>query len=546
MRRLELALAFLSTCAVACSSGGKATSTSTSSSGTSTGGPPPDIAFGTFGSSSAKEGKNGFRFGASSAATQIEDMNTNTDWYKWTDPKQLNPTNSRVFVGDAVKGYTMAIEDVKLLQAMHVDSYRFSIEWARVEPQKGMIDETAMQHYSDLLDALKAAGIRPNVTIHHFSNPVWVDDPGDPGCMNGPSFTNLCGLDDDTGGPMVVSAMADHATLLAQRFGDRVDDWATLNEPVNYLIASYGAGIFPPGKHDFLEDPTGRFVNAIRNYVAAHAAMYKAIKAADTIDADGDGVAASVGLTKEAAEWVASHGGALTTNTNDVNARTRVEWLYQYMFVEAIRQGGLDSKLSGTIDEPHPEWKGTLDWLGVQYYFRGGVTSYPAIFPPPISATPCYSSIGGFACVPPLDPTYYVPVMQYEHDPAGLYAVLTDFAKRWPGLPLIVTESGIATQVGARRAEVIVRALEQIDRAKKDGADVRGYYHWSIFDNFEWALGFVPRFGLYSVDYTTYARTPTEGATVFGEIAQSRKLTTMMRTMYGGSGPLTPEAPDGG
>jgi beta-glucosidase len=499
-----------------------------------------------FGSSSAASGKDGFRFGASSAATQIEDMNTNTDWYKWTDPKQLNPSNSRVFVGDAVKGYTMAIEDVKLLQAMHVDSYRFSIEWARVEPQKGMIDETAMQHYSDLLDALKAAGIRPNVTIHHFSNPVWVDDPADHGCMNGPSPTNLCGLDHPTGGPMVVQAMADHATLLAQRFGDRVDDWATLNEPVNYLLASYGAGMFPPGKSDLLTDPTGRFVAAIRNYIAAHAAMYKAIKAADTIDADGDGVAASVGLTKEAAEWVASRGGAPSTEMIDVNARGRIEWLYQYMFVEAIRQGGLDSKLSGTIDEPHPEWKGTLDWLGVQYYFRAGVTGSPAIFPPPISATPCYSGIGGSACIPPLDPTYYVPVMQYEHDPAGLYAVLTDFAKRWPGLPLIVTESGIATLGGARRAEVIVRALEQIDRARKDGADVRGYYHWSVFDNFEWALGFVPRFGLYSVDYTTYARTPTEAATVFGQIAQSRKLTTMQRAMYGGSGPLTPETMDGG
>jgi beta-glucosidase len=499
-----------------------------------------------FGSSSAASGKNGFRFGASSAATQIEDMNTNTDWYKWTDPKQLNPSNARVFVGDAVKGYTMAIEDVKLLQALHVDSYRFSIEWARVEPQKGVIDETAMQHYSDLLDALKAAGIRPNVTIHHFSNPVWVDDPADHACTNGPSPTNLCGLDHPTGGPMVVQAMADHATLLAQRFGDRVDDWATLNEPVNYVLASYGAGMFPPGKSDLFTDPTGKFVTAIRNYIAAHAAMYKAIKAADTIDADGDGVAASVGFTKEAAEWVASRGGASSTAMIDVSARDRIEWLYQYMFVEAIRQGGLDSKLSGTIDEPHPEWKGTLDWLGVQYYFRAGVTGSPAIFPPPISATPCYSGIGGSACIPPLDPTYYVPVMQYEHDPAGLYAVLTDFAKRWPGLPLIVTESGIATQVGARRAEVVVRALEQIDRARRDGADVRGYYHWSIFDNFEWALGFVPRFGLYTVDYTTYARTPTEGATVFGQIAQSRKLTTMLRTMYGGSGPLTPETTDGG
>jgi len=87
-----------------------------------------------------------------------------------------------------------------------------------------------------------------------------------------------------------------------------------------------------------------------------------------------------------------------------------------------------------------------------------------------------------------------------------------------------------------------VRALEQIDKVRREGADVRGYYHWSLYDNFEWALGFVPRFGLYKVDYSTYARTPTEGATALGEIAKNRKISEAMRDKYGGDGPLTPEA----
>ena len=94
---------------------------------------------------------------------------------------------------------------------------------------------------------------------------------------------------------------------------------------------------------------------------------------------------------------------------------------------------------------------------------------------------------------------------------------------------------------------MLVRALEQTDKARSEGVDVRGYYHWSIYDNFEWSLGFVPRFGLYTVDDTTYARTPTEGATVFGQIAQGRKLPAALRDKYGGSGPFTPEpAGDGG
>ena len=218
--------------------------------------------------------------------------------------------------------------------------------------------------------------------------------------------------------------------------------------------------------------------------------------------------------------------------------------MYQYLFVEALRQGGLDSKLTGTIDEPHPEWKGKLDWIGVQYYFRAGVTGSPGIIPV-LNLTPCYTGFGdGTACIPPLDPTYLVPVMSYEHDPAGLFPILTDFSARWPDLPMMVTESGIATTVGARRAEVVVRDLEQLDKARKEGADVRGYYHWSVYDNFEWAHAFGPRFGLYTVDYTTYARTPTEGATVFGEIAKGRKLTGALRDLVRRQRSLHPRAGD--
>jgi beta-glucosidase len=503
--------------------------------------PSNDLSFPDIGSSSAASGKKGFRFGAASAATQIEDQNTNTDWYAWTNPAGLaNDT----FVGNAVDGYTLAIEDVKLLQAMHLDSYRMSIEWARVEPQQGMIDEAALQHYSDVIDALKAAGIRPNITLHHFSNPVWVADPSDPNCKNGPSSKNLCGLDHPTGGPMVAAAMAAHAKLIASRFGDRVDEWATLNEPVNYLLGAYGAGSEPPGHRNILDlSPTGKFMNALRNYIAAHALMYDAIKQADTIDADGDGIAASVGLTKEAAEWVAARGGMPSTAAVDVQARQNILWVYQYLFVDAILNGGLDTTLvsNGPLNEPHPEWKGKLDWIGVQYYFRSGVSGTLPLLPV-VNLTPCYSGFGvGSACIPPLDPTFTVPVMNYEYDPAGLYPILMDYSSRWPDLPMMVTESGIATDTGARRAEVIVRSLEQIEKARAAGADVRGYYHWSIFDNFEWALGFVPHFGLYSVDHTTYARTPTLGATVFGQIAQNRTVTGAMRSQYGGTGSMTPE-----
>ncbi|MCS6900088.1 MAG: family 1 glycosylhydrolase, partial [Myxococcales bacterium] len=134
--------------------------------------------------------------------------------------------------------------------------------------------------------------------------------------------------------------------------------------------------------------------------------------------------------------------------------------------------------------------------------------------------------------------------MNYEYHPPGIYTVLKDYTQRYPQLPLVVSEAGIATEVGKRRAENIVRTLEQIERARSEGADVRGYYHWSLYDNFEWAEGYGPRFGLYRVDYSTYARTPTEGATVLAQIAGSRRLPEALRAAHGGEGPLTPEHAD--
>ncbi|MEO6954416.1 MAG: family 1 glycosylhydrolase, partial [Polyangia bacterium] len=129
----------------------------------------------------------------------------------------------------------------------------------------------------------------------------------------------------------------------------------------------------------------------------------------------------------------------------------------------------------------------------------------------------------------------------YEYDPAGLSPILKDFGTRWPDLPLLVTEGGIATDTGARRSANIVRSLEQIERARAAGVDVRGYYHWSLYDNFEWAQGFEPHFGLYSVDRSTFDRSPTSAVDIFARIASSRTLTAEQRRTFGGTGPMPAE-----
>ncbi|MGZ3426623.1 MAG: family 1 glycosylhydrolase, partial [Polyangia bacterium] len=193
---------------------------------------PTDIHYPAIGSIAQPSGKGSFRFGVATAATQIEDQDPNTDWYAFTRPQADGGLgNGAAFVGDAVRGYSLALDDVKLLQALHVDSYRFSIEWARVEPSRGNFDEAALQHYDDLINALRAAGIKPLVTLHHFSNPLWIADPRDPNCTNGPGNANLCGLGDPVGAKEVIDEMAVFAGKMAARYGDRVDEWGTLNEP---------------------------------------------------------------------------------------------------------------------------------------------------------------------------------------------------------------------------------------------------------------------------------------------------------------------------
>jgi beta-glucosidase len=501
---------------------------------------PSDVSFSAPGALGGAAGKGSFRFGAASAATQIEDMNPTTDWWIFTAPTSMGGLGHDTFVGDASMGYTKALDDVALLTQTHLDSYRFSIEWARVEPTRGVYNQAALDHYSAVLDALRAAGVRPVVTLHHFSNPLWVDDPRDPMCTGGPSDTNLCGFGDPVGGPQIAQSFADFATLVGQRFGDRVDDWGTVNEPVNYLLTGYGVGQFPPGKSYIISDIVGKFMPVARGYLAMHAAGYKALKAADTVDADGDGVTSSVGLSLSVAEWVPAANNAVSTAPSDVAARDRLVYVFHHLFIDSLENGTFDADLDGTAEESHPDWQGTLDWLGAQYYFRAGVTGDRGLLPV-VDLTPCFGAFDFGSCIPPTDPSFCVPIMDYEYYPPGIYNVLKDFSARWPALPLVVTEGGISTTVGARRAENVVRTLEQIARARDEGVDVRGYFHWSLFDNFEWALGFGPRFGLYTVDYNTYARTPTDGAMVYGDIANARKLTAAQRNRYGGLGPMTAE-----
>ncbi len=503
---------------------------------------PEPIQFGALGSLTKPEGKRSFRFGAATAGAQIEDGLKSNDWYFWTLPEDDGGFGKgEAFVGDAVRGYSNALKDVDLIKNTNLDAYRFTVEWSRIEPQRNQIDEAELAHYSEIIDKLKQVGVTPMITVHHFSSPIWVDDFRQDECDAETPITdqNLCGWAHPVGAEAIIEELAEHAALLAKRYGDRVDEWCTLNEPINYLLASYGIGLFPPGRSYLLTDFEA-LVDIYRNYLRAHIAIYDAIKANDLIDADGDGIAADIGLSLSVIDLVPTRMGSISDNPEDIAARDRIEYIYHYLYIDSIKNGNFDKDLDGNPDEEHPDWKGKLDWLGVQYYFRTGVSATPPLIPR-LNLIFCFDRFDLGSCLEREDETKWVPTMGYEYYEPGLYNVLKTMGDRYPALPLVVTEAGIATNVGERRAENIVRTLEQIDRAIQEGVDVRGYYHWSLMDNFEWAEGYLPRFGLYTVDLNSYSRTATKGAEVYGDVAKQRLITPAQRSTYGGLGPMTPE-----
>ncbi|MCA9669421.1 MAG: glycoside hydrolase family 1 protein [Myxococcales bacterium] len=484
---------------------------------------------------------NGFRWGVATAAHQIEGGNTNNNWYQFeTLPafagKVHDPSGQ---AGDSWRLYDV---DAKLAQGLGVKDYRFSIEWSRVEPQRDQWDEAALQHYDEVIDSARARGLRPVITLHHFTDPIWVLELRELDACNKAKAPlgdkNLCGWQN----PEVVDEYVEFVRKVVERYGDRVDMWMTFNEPMVPIVVGHVFGVFPPGQIGSSWDDV--VLPMLRNMISAHARAYDVIKQVDTVDADGDGHAAQVGFSQSVAWYVAGK----PDQQDSVDAAAQAERFMNFAFVDGTQKGALDTTLDGTFNEEHAEWTGKLDFVGLQYYYRAPTVKLE-LFKPMVFA-PCLSIIENtfpsalklLGC-PPVDRSK-LTLMGYEHEPEGLYRVAAQFARRFPKLPMIITENGISTRSGERRAQSIVRHLEWVHRALQDGIDIRGYYHWSLFDNFEWAEGYGQFFGLYSLDRATFERKPTLGADVYQQIARRNALPLELRASYGGDGPLAEEPRD--
>ena len=381
---------------------------------------------------------DGFLWGTATAAHQVEGGNWNNDWWAWEHTPGSGCAEPS---GDACDHWHHWPDDLRLLADLGFGTYRFSLEWSRIEPEPGEFSRVALDHYLAVCAGCRELGIEPIVTFHHFTSPRWVAAAG--------GWTE----------PATADHFARFCARAAAHLGDAVHTACTLNEPNVVATMGYLSGVFPPGERD---PDRRRLANQV--LADAHRKATAAIKEA---------IGAPVGLTLAMADDQAVPGGeaALADHVRG----------WEAPFLEAARGD---------------------DFIGVQTYTRHR-----------------------FGPEGMLDPEPGVPLttMGYEFWPEALGATIRRAAEA-TGAPVLVTENGVATDDDTQRVEFVRRALGSVLDCLADGVDVRGYTYWSLLDNFEWAFGYRPRFGLVAVDRVTQVRTPKPSAAWLGRVARANRL----------------------
>lgn len=384
---------------------------------------------------------DGFTWGTATAAHQIEGGNTNNDWWAFEHTPSSGCSEPS---GDCCDSWERWPEDADLVAGLGLDTYRFSVEWSRIEPEDGEFSRAALDHYRRQCAGLRERGIDPVVTFHHFTTPLWL--------------SRLGGWESDT----TVDRFGRFCTVVAEMLGDVMSSACTINEPNIVATMGWHAGMFPPGKSDV----------ELSRAVAARLCRAHRV-AVDAIRGAAPGI--PVGLTLSMTDYQPAAGGEQR--------------------LESIRHHSEDVFLDVT---------GGDDFLGVQVYTR-------MLIGPDGWA-------GYEEGVPVLD-------MGYEFYPASLGHCLRRAWSYTKGtVPLIVTENGIGTADDDQRIDYVRQALTGVLDAITDGVDVRGYTYWSLLDNFEWALGYRPRFGIVAVDRETFTRTPKPSAAWLADVARANAL----------------------
>lgn len=465
------------------------------------------------------------------SSAQCDD--TQSDWYQFsTDPETIAKPGNYLSGQDPAKvgpGHWELYEnDYDLAKdVLHNNAHRFSVEWSRIFPTatdgtngydalKAIANQDAIDHYHKQLQSLRSRGLEPLVTLNHYTLPIWIHDAV--GCNNNIKTCSPKGwVDKDR----TVNEIAKFAGFVAKEFGAEIDLWATLNEPFAIVLPGY---IYP--QPDRTNPPSVALAleearTVLLALIYAHARMYDAIHENDTIDANGDNVGASVGVVYAMAPVRPKN----PQNQLDIEAAKNVFYLWNMVFLNAVALGQLDDNLDG-VSEPVADLANRMDYIGINYYTRITVEGTET------SALPALSPLATF------NPFTLEP---WEDYPRGIYEMI-QIVDQDLKLPTIVTENGSDTKESSRgagdgetvAASYLTRHLAWVHQALAEGADVRGYFYWTLLDNFEWNHGMDIRMGLFAVDpdNPTKTRVMREAASVFGEIAKNKLISVQQQQKF--------------
>lgn len=407
-----------------------------------------------------------FRWGTATSSHQVEGNNRNNDWWAWEQEpgRILNGARS----GLACNWWQDAEADLDRAAEMGTNAHRFSIEWSRVETQPGLYDEAALGRYREILQAMHARGIEPMVTLHHFTNPIWLVHKG--------------GWENEG----VVVDFQRYVRVVADRLGDLVPLWVTINEPMVYTVMAYLDARFPPGKSSLRAG-----LQVARNMLLGHAVAYHAIK---ELRPD-----AQVGIARQLRLFEPS-------SPRSPLDRIATRMLHQ-IFNESFNQALVTGRLTWPLGRGRFERvANTLDFFGLNYYTRDLVAFSPTS--PQQLFTRRHYADGA-----EMSDNHYGEIY-----PQGIIKALKMVAAY--KLPIYITENGLPDADDDQRPGFILRHLRQVWAAIQFNTPVMGYYFWSLTDNFEWERGWVERFGLISLDETTQERKMRRSGEMYGRICR--------------------------
>jgi len=411
---------------------------------------------------------NKFLWGVATSAFQLEGS-PHADWTSWDDLLSANP--------DVTNHYALYRSDLKLLQELGVNAYRFSIEWSRIQPREHEWNHAAVGHYQEIIDILNENGIAPMLTLHHFTHPLW--------------FIKRY--------PWHESDSIKKFMHFVERIVDALEGvnyWITFNEPYVLLLGGYLEGCMPPG----LRDPV-LALKALEHICICHGKAYDVIHAKNT-DAMVS-VAHNMAALAPWSRW----------NPLDKALARIAKYFYNHSLLDAFLTGQMRIKfpLRREIVFTVPI-KGKLDFFGINYYTRVHVRFNP--FKRMCVELRHYDIDG-----------HGLTDMGWEIHPNGLERVLR-YASRL-NVPLIITENGIATRNDQSKIRFMKGHIDVVERCIQKGFDVRGYFWWSLIDNYEWLAGLDSRFGLYRVDFRTLQRKQTQAAAYYAHLISTRDFLTV-------------------